>query len=103
MSLIPCRRAQIRSMPRPKANPLYVFRVVANLPEHVGVDHPRPAHLDPAALGAHVDLDARLSEREKRGTETDVNVGAKALRANSRKTLFRSAMVTFRSTSNPSI
>ena len=43
--------------------------VVADGAKHVGIDHARPAHLDPAVTPTHVDLDARLGEREKRRAE----------------------------------
>ena len=71
---MPWRRAQIRSMPRPKAKPVYFLGVVADGAQHVGIDHAGPAHLDPAAVPTHVDLDARLGEREERRAEADVNV-----------------------------
>ena len=40
--------------------------IVADGREHVRIDHAGAAHLDPAVVPLHVDLDARLGEREER-------------------------------------
>ena len=54
----------------------HLLGVVAHGAEDVRVDHARPAHFNPAvaAVPEHVDLDARLGEREERGAEADLHV-----------------------------
>ena len=78
------RNISIRSMPNPKAKPLYFSRVDAAGDEHPGVDHAAAAELDPALAGAgaagavgvadglaaadvaqHVHLGGRLGEGEE--------------------------------------
>ena len=54
--------------------------IVADGPQHVGIDHAGPTHFDPAhaaarIVPAHVDFDARLGERKERGAEADMDVG----------------------------
>ena len=51
-----------------------LLRIVSDGAEDVRIDHARAAHLDPAAVPAHVDFDARFGEREERGAEADVDV-----------------------------
>ena len=104
MSLTWCRRAQTALDAQAEGQPGKLFGIVADGAEDVGIDHARPAHLDPVAVPAHVHFHARLGEGEERRAEADVNVVLrKKLRPNSRKMLFRSAIVTRRSTSRPSI
>ena len=78
------RNISIRSMPKPKANPLYFSGSTPQAVEHLRVDHAAAAELDPALGGAgaagavrvadglaaadvadHVHLGGRLGEREE--------------------------------------
>ena len=72
----PCRRMQSRSIPRPKAKPVTSSGSYPTARKTFGIDHARPPHFNPAvaAVPEHVDLDARLGEREERGAEPDLDV-----------------------------
>ena len=88
---MPCLSIAMRSTPMPKAKPLHLLGVVADEAVDVRVDHAGAHDLEPAGvlagaaalaaaqLAAHVDLDARLGEREEVRPHADGAVGAEEL------------------------
>ena len=113
-SLTPYCIITIRSMPSPKAKPLYLVRVVADAAQHVRMDHAGATHFqpagvlaDPAALAVadgavDREIDARLDEREEVAAEADAPLRAEELPGHLGSVPLRSAIVMLRSTASPS-
>ena len=106
----------IRSSPRPKAKPEYLFRIVPDVLKDRRIHHSGPENLKPAALAAnpaarapaHHALDIHLGARFGKGEKTGAESQSRSPRRISaaRKTVrmpFRSPKVMPLSTSSPSI